>query len=159
MPGQCDRSGSGSGAEIDDQRIGRYERAGPADHLAVVVLQHLGVEIEHLRQPVPAMLPAPAMPMAAMPVPVTGVPVPAMPVPAMPVPGVPVPGVPVALAVAALLPVRALRGVISLLLALAEPAVTRPVAVGAVICLLVTVFVCHATTVPTFCASGICSCV
>jgi hypothetical protein len=47
VAGQAQGAGAAARAEVDDAGPGRQERSGPRDHLAVVVVEDLGVEVEH----------------------------------------------------------------------------------------------------------------
>ncbi len=51
-PGQRERAGAGAGAEVEDPGVGRvlHQPVHPVDDLGQVGVQHLGVEVQHLRQ-------------------------------------------------------------------------------------------------------------
>jgi len=50
LAGQRHRPGTGARAQVDDPGARRRQRPDPGDHLAVVLAQHRGVEIEELGQ-------------------------------------------------------------------------------------------------------------
>ena len=50
LPGQRKGTGTGARAQVDDARPGGGQRADPGDHVAVVLVQNVGVEVEHFGQ-------------------------------------------------------------------------------------------------------------